>query len=90
METISTDKIKEIKEAIKTVKASLKRIAENEAIQENARNNRDYDAAKNEVAGATLEMMQALEEAVRLTSSIGSTCDLYDIRECHKVVEYTL
>lgn len=32
-------------------------------------------------------MMQALEEAVRLASAIGSCNGLYDIHKYHKVVE---
>lgn len=87
MKTLSSDYIKEIKDSMKQVKEALKQIEEAEKVQEQARNVRDYDRAKNEAADATLSMMQALEEAVRLTSAIGSCNGLYDIHKYHKVVE---
>lgn len=87
MKTLSSEYIKEIKANMKLVNAALKQIEEAEKVQDAARNNRDYDRAKNESANATLDVMHALEEAVRLTSVIGCTNDLYGINKYHKVVE---
>lgn len=86
MKTISSDYIKEIKDSMKQVKEALKQIEEAEKVQEQARNVRDYDKAKGGAQSATLSMMQALEEAVRLASAIGSCNNLYDIHKYHKVV----
>lgn len=87
MKTLSSDYLKEIKASMKQVREALKQIEESENLQDQARNCRDYDRAKNEAADATLSMMQALEEAIRLTSAIGSCNGLYDIHKYHKVVE---
>lgn len=81
---------KEIKAAMKQVKEALKLIENAEHVQENARCESDYKKAENESASATLDIMHALEEAIRLTSAIGSTNGLYGVRTCHKVVEYRL
>lgn len=87
MKTISSDYIKEIKASMKQVKEALKQIEESEKGQDQARNCREYDRAKNDAADATLSMMQALEEAVRLASAIGCGNNLYDIHKYHKVIE---
>ncbi len=89
--TPSTIYIKEIKQQLKQVKEALKQIEEAEKMQyETARNCRDYDKAKNDVATATLDAMAAFEEAVRLTSAIGSTTGSWDLYTCHKIVEYSI
>lgn len=90
MKTISSDYIKEIKASMKQVREALKQIEDSEKNQDEARNCREYDRAKNEAANATLSMMQALEEAVRLTSAIGCGNGLYDVHKYHKVVELDL
>lgn len=87
MKTTSSEYIKEIKDSVKQVREALKQLEEAEKVQYQARNCRDYDRAKNEAVDATLSMMQALEEAIRLTSAIGSCNGLYDIHKYHKVVE---
>lgn len=90
MATTSSDYIKEIKANLKQVKESLKQLEESEKAQESSRNCRDYDKAQSNAQGATLSMMQALEEAVRLASAIGCGNDLYDINKYHKVLELDL
>lgn len=87
MKTTSSDYIKEIKASMKQVREALKQLEESEKKQDVVRNVREYDKAKNDAQGATLSMMQALEEAIRLTSAIGCGNDLYDIHKYHKVVE---
>lgn len=87
MKTMSSEYIKEIKASMKQVREALKQIEEAEKVQYSARSNRDYDRAKNEAANATLDAMHALEEAVRLTSVIGCTNELYDVHKYHKVIE---
>lgn len=90
MKTISSDYIKEIKASMKQVKEALKQLEESEKAQESSRNCRDYDKAQSNAQGATLSMMQALEEAIRLTSAIGCGNNLYDIHKYHKIVELDL
>lgn len=87
MKTMSSEYIKEIKDSMKQVKEALKQIEMAEKVQDQARNCREYDKAKSDAQDATLSMMQALEEAVRLASAIGSCNNLYDIHKYHKVVE---
>ena len=90
MKTASSEYIKEIKASMKKVSEALKQIEEAEKVQDKVRNNRDYDRAENKAADAALSAMQALEEAVRLTSVIGCSKNLYDIHKYHKVVELDL
>lgn len=87
MKTISSDHIKEIKDSMKQVREALKQIETAEKVQYQARNCREYDKAQSNAQDATLSMMQALEEAVRLASAIGCGNNLYDIHKYHKVVE---
>lgn len=90
MKEISCDYIREINDSMKVVREALKQIKESEKIQYQAKNCREYERAKNDAHGATLSMMQALEEAVRLASAIGCGNDLYDIHKYHKVIELDL
>lgn len=88
MKTISSEYIKEIKEQIRFINKSLKRVQEAEKTQESAVNVRDYDKAKSEVIDASSDIMMALEEAVRLASAMGCATGLYDINKYHKIVEF--
>lgn len=85
--TMSSEYIKEMKACIKTVNEAMKRVAEVEKIQENARNCRDYEKANRESQCANIDMMNAIEEMVRLASAMGCASGLYDIHTYHKVVE---
>lgn len=90
MNTISSVYIKEIKAQIRIINESLKRVQEAEKVQETTVNARDYENAKNEAIDASLDVMIALEEAVRLASAMGCDTGLYDIHKYHKVVELDL
>lgn len=90
MKTLTSDYRKEIKEAMKQVREALKQIEDAENVQYQARNVRSYDKAQSDAQSATISMMQALEEAVRLASAIGCANNLYDIYKYHKVVELDL
>lgn len=90
MKTLTSDYRKEIKDAMKQVREALTQLEEAEKKQDVVRNNREYDTAKKEAQDASISMMAALEEAVRLASAIGCTHDLYDINKYHKVVELDL
>lgn len=87
MKTISSDYIKEIKEQIRVINNSLKRVQEAEKVQDSAVNTREYDKSKAEASDACADMMIALEEAVRLASAMGCAKGLYDIHKYHKIVE---
>lgn len=87
MKTISSDYIKEIKEQIRVINEALKRIQEAEKVQETTVNAREYEKAKNEAIDASLDVIIALEEAVRLASAMGCETGLYDINKYHKIVE---
>lgn len=87
MKTISSDYIKEIKAEIKSINAAMKRIEESEKVQYEARNNRDYEKAQNEAKDANIDLMNAVEEIVRLASAMGCASGLYDIHKYHKIVE---
>lgn len=90
MNTLTSVYRKEIKDAMKQVREALKQIEEAEKLQEVVRNNREYDKAKKDAQEASISMMSALEEAVRLASAIGCAHDLYDIHKYHRVVELDL
>lgn len=90
MKTTSSDYIKEIKEQIRVINEALKRVQEAEKVQETTVNAREYEKAKNEAIDASLDVMIALEEAVRLASAMGCATGLYDIRTIHKIVKTTL
>ena len=79
--------IKEIKEQLKVINNSLKRVQEAEKVQDSAVNTREYDRAANEAIDASADVMMALEEAVRLASAMGCETGLYDIHKYHKIVE---
>lgn len=87
MKTLTSDFRKEIKDAMKQVREALTQLEEAEKKQDVVRNNREYDKAKKDAQDASITMMAALEEAVRLASAIGCARDLYDIHKYHKVVE---
>lgn len=87
MKTISSDFIKEIKEQIRVINNSLKRVQEAEKVQDSAVNTREYDRATNEAIDASADVMMALEEAVRLASAMGCATGLYDIHKYHKIAE---
>lgn len=87
MKTISSDYIKEIKEQIRVINESLKRVQEAEKVQDSAVNIREYDKAKKEAIDANANVMAALEEAVRLASTMGCATGLYDTHKYHKIVE---
>ena len=87
MKTMSSEYIKEMKACIKTVNEAMKRIAEAEKTQETARNCRDYEKANIECQCANIDMMNAVEEMVRLASAMGCASGLYSIHKYHKVVE---
>lgn len=87
MKTISSDYIKEIKTQVRLINESLKRVQEAEKVQETTVNAREYEKAKNEAIDASLDVMIALEEVVRLASAMGCATGLYDINKYHKVVE---
>lgn len=87
MKTLTSDFRKEIKDAMKQVREALTQLEEAEKKQDVVRNNREYDKAKKDAQDASISMMAALEEAVRLASAIGCAHDLYDINKYHKVVE---
>lgn len=87
MKTLTSDYRKEIKDAMKQVREALTQLEEAEKKQDVVRNNREYDKAKKDAQDASISMMAALEEAVRLASAIGCAHDLYDINKYHKVVE---
>lgn len=90
MKTTNNVYIKEIKAQIRVINEALKRIQEAEKVQDSAVNNREYNKAKNEAIDANLDVMIALEEAVRLASAMGCATGLYDIRTIHKIVKTTL
>lgn len=90
MATTSSAYIKEIKDSMKQVREALKQIEDAEKVQYQARNVRSYDKVQSDAQSATISMMQALEEAVRLASAIGCANNLYDIHKYHKVVELDL
>lgn len=90
MKTLTSDYRKEIKDAMKQVREALTQLEEAEKMQDVVRNVRDYDKAKNDAQSASISMMAALEEAVRLASAIGCAHNLYDIHKYHKVVELDL
>lgn len=87
MKTISSDYIKEIKAEIKSINEAMKRVEEAEKTQCAARNCRDYEKAQNEAKDANIDLMNAVEEIVRLASAMGCASGLYDIHKYHKVVE---
>ena len=87
MKTASSDYIKEIKAEIKTINAAMKRVEEAEKTQCAARNCRDYEKAQNEAKDANIDLMNAVEEIVRLASAMGCASGLYDIHKYHRVVE---
>lgn len=71
MKTISSDYIKEIKAEIKSINEAMKRVEEAEKTQCAARNCRDYEKAQNEAKDANIDLMNAVEEIVRLASAMG-------------------
>lgn len=87
MKTTSCEYIKEIKAQIKIINDALKRVQEAEKVQETTVNAREYEKAKNEAIDASLDVMIALEEVVRLASAMGCATGLYDINKYHKIVE---
>ena len=87
MKTTSSDYIKEIKDEIKSINEAMKRVEEAEKTQCAARNCRDYEKAQNEAKDANIDLMNAVEEIVRLASAMGCASGLYDIHKYHKVVE---
>ena len=87
MKTQSSDYIKEIKANIKSINAAMKRVEEAEKVQCEAKNCRDYDKAQNEAKNANIDLMNAVEEIVRLASAMGCDTGLYDINKYHKIVE---
>lgn len=87
MKTISSDYIKEIRAEIKSINEAMKRVEEAEKTQCAARNCRDYEKAQNEAKDANIDLMNAVEEIVRLASAMGCASGLYDIHKYHKVVE---
>lgn len=87
MKTISSDYIKEIKAEIKSINEAMKRVEEAEKTQCAARNCGDYEKAQNEAKDANIDLMNAVEEIVRLASAMGCASGLYDIHKYHKVVE---
>lgn len=87
MKTQSSDYIKEIKANIKSINAAMKRVEEAEKVQCEAKNIRDYDRAQNEAKNANIDLMNAVEEIVRLASAMGCVSELYGIHTYHKVVE---
>lgn len=87
MKTLTSDYRKEIKDTMKQVRQALTQLEEAEKNQDIARNVREYDKTKKDAQDASVNIMVALEEAVRLASAIGCAHDLYDIHKYHKVVE---
>lgn len=87
MKTLTSDFRKKIKDAMKQVREALTQLEEAEKMQDVVRNVKEYDKTKKEAQDASISMMAALEEAVRLASAIGCAHDLYDINKYHKVVE---
>lgn len=87
MKTTSSDYIKEIRAEIKSINEAMKRVEEAEKTQCTARNCRDYEEAQNEAKDANIDLMNAVEEIVRLASAMGCASGLYDIHKYHKVVE---
>lgn len=87
MKTTNNVYIKEIKAQIRVINEAMKRIEESEKVQCEARNCRDYDKAQNEAKDANIDLMNAVEEIVRLASAMGCASGLYDIHKYHKVVE---
>lgn len=71
---------------IQAICTALKQIEDAEKVQDQARNVRDYDRAKNESANATIDAMHALKEAVRLTSVIGFSYLLHRIFNLFSVI----
>lgn len=84
---MSSEYIKEMKANIKVVNEAMRRIAEAEMAQGNARNCREYEKAGNESKDANIDMMNAIEEMVRLASAMGGISGLYCIHKYHRVVE---
>lgn len=87
MKTISSDYIKEIKEQIRVINKSLKRVQEAEKVQVTTSNAREYETSKKEAIDASANVITALEEVVRLASAMGCATGLYDINKYHKIVE---
>ncbi len=90
MKTISSDYVKEVKDEMKKINSALKCILEAEAREEQSTNSRDYLRAYNDRQNANIELMQSLEEIVRLASSMSSISGLTNILTAHKIVEYRL
>lgn len=87
MKTTSNVYIKEIKAQIRVINEAMKHIKEAEKVQYEARNSRDYEKAQNEAKDANIDLMNAVEEIVRLASAMGCASGLYDIHKYHKIVE---
>lgn len=90
MKTISSDYIKEIRAEIKSINEAMKRVEEAEKTQCAARNCKDYDKAQNEAKDANIDLMNAVEEIVRLASAMGCASGLYEVHKYHKIVELDL
>ena len=69
------------------INEAMKRVEEAEKTQCAARNCRDYEKAQNEAKDANIDLMNAVEEIVRLASAMGCASGLYDIHKYHRVVE---
>ena len=87
MKTTSSDYIKEIKEQIRIINESLKRVQEAEKVQVTTSNAREYETSKKEAIDASANVITALEEVVRLASAMGCATGLYDINKYHKIVK---
>lgn len=87
MKTTSSEYIKEIKAQVRLINEAMKRVEEAEKTQCAARNCRDYEKAQNEAKDANIDLMNAVEEIVRLASAMGCASGLYDIHKYHEVVE---
>ena len=86
--TTSSAYIKDIKAQVRLINEALRKVQEAEKIQETALNVREYDKSKAEANYAVADVMAALEEAVRLTSAMGSVRGLYDMHKYHRIAEF--
>jgi hypothetical protein len=90
MKTLSSEKIKEIRNQIREINKNLKMIEEQEENQEAACNNEDYKRAEREAGYQCLLVMNRLSVVVSTITNIGCIHNAYDINTYHRIVEYNM
>lgn len=90
MLTESTTYIKEIKNEIKKVNAALKAIQELEAANLKVRRKDEYNKNNSDRKNNCIDIMQSVEEIVRLASTLQNIAGVTEWHICHKVTEYSI